>query len=546
MIDLSTLGGHYSAGQSINQSNQIVGASTILGTPPDNDGLMRAFVYSGGRISTLNGLAQIRSSAFGINGSGDITGSADIGPAGTTRTFLYSQGRAQDLGILTGGSYSVGRAINDVGQGAGYADIRKNVDHAFIYSGERMTDLGTLPGGSFSQAYSINKIGEVVGVSGTADAGRHAFLFRSGTMEDLNTLLVNGDGWVLDSAMGINDKHQIVGQGYFRTQPHAFVLNPSEALPTEPGQQRPNISAVVSSGDFKAGISFSGLASIFGSNLSDAEYRAPSLPLPNKLGNTEVFLCSLVAARNVEASACVSVGIVYAGKTQINVLLPDSLPQSQAFSGGTTAVFTVRVSGIVDVDSYNATAKYYQLSNPAPRVFWMGYDCFIDPRYQDWGKACGLSLDKGTFYRADRGAVTDISGRLVTSANPAKLGQYYTIWLTGLGVVQSGQLRNPVSVGFSNIPVYGYSGDTNFAGPPDYAGRSPQFPGLYQVNFKMPTSIATGGPNGYPPMFPCGDYNWEISISIAAGGPGFGGWQYGNLIQIPISVKTGDVSCAVK
>ena len=62
----------------------------------------------------------------------------------------------------------------------------------------------------------------------------------------------------------------------------------------------------------------------------------------------------------------------------------------------------------------------------------------------------------------------------------------------------------------------------------------------------MPTSIATGGPNRYPPMWPCGSYNWEVSLSIAAGGAGYGGWQYANLIQVPIVVSNGDAPCVSK
>lgn len=306
-------------------------------------------------------------------------------------------------------------------------------------------------------------------------------------------------------------------------------------------QVRPKVNAAVSSGDCRPGVTFSGLASVFGENLSDAEYSASALPLPNKLGSTEVFLCNLVAARNVEPAACVPLGILYAGPTQINVLIPDSLPAAL----GSSAVFTVRVSGVVDTDSYNATAQYYSFYSPAPRVFFMGYDCFIDPRYQDSGKECGLRWNAGTFYRADRGAITDVNGNLINSARPAKLGEWYVIWLTGLGVSSAGKPLAPVDLLVYNVPVYGYEGDTWFDyGSPDYVGVVPGFVGLYQINFRLPVSIATGNGAQYPPMWPCGNYAWEISLRLRAGGDGFGGWHESSLVQVPIVVSNGDVPCA--
>jgi len=141
--------------------------------------------------------------------------------------------------------------------------------------------------------------------------------------------------------------------------------------------------------------------------------------------------------------------------------------------------------------------------------------------------------------QAVRGAITNQSGGLVFSGNPAKLGQYYTIWLTGLRFVQG--IPNPdVSIVLQNIPVYGLL-PTYAPVVPSFVGASPQFPGLFQVNFQLPSNPA--GFWGYSP-WPCGTYRWELDLSL---------YQGGNaqtvlvgdpvLFQIPVSVNPSDVAC---
>jgi hypothetical protein len=52
----------------------------------------------------------------------------------------------------------------------------------------------------------------------------HAWLSQGGGLEDLNGLLPAGSGWVLTTAVGINERTQIAGNGQHGAQPRGFLL----------------------------------------------------------------------------------------------------------------------------------------------------------------------------------------------------------------------------------------------------------------------------------------------------------------------------------
>jgi len=91
--------------------------------------------------------------------------------------------------------------------------------------------LGTL-GGQLSMGLGINNYSWVVGwAEQTSGGGPRAFVHDGTRMIDLNTVLWNGTGWLLREAMAINDAGQIVGEGFFNGQPHAFLLQPMAKAP---------------------------------------------------------------------------------------------------------------------------------------------------------------------------------------------------------------------------------------------------------------------------------------------------------------------------
>jgi probable HAF family extracellular repeat protein len=203
ILDLGTLGGTSSWARAVNDSDEVVGESTLPG-----DVVTHAFVWTesmGMRdIGTLGGST---SGAYAVNNAGQVVGESRTGN-GPSHGFVWSQQSGMvDVGSLGGGHTSVG-AINDTGDIVGSSTLATGASHAFLWSRQKgMIDLGTL-GGTSSSAVAINARGWVIGnsmVSG--DSSTHAFLWteKSG-LKDLGTL-----GGSDSAAFSINDRGDIVG-----------------------------------------------------------------------------------------------------------------------------------------------------------------------------------------------------------------------------------------------------------------------------------------------------------------------------------------------
>lgn len=184
-----------------------------------------AALWQGGSIIDLGTLGGHWSYATSIADDGRIVGMSFLANDISRRATLWRNGAPRDLGAL-GGQNSYAYDINAAGFVVGVAETSSGQPHAFRFQLDAAgnvvsrTDLGAL-GGGFSCAYSINDDGVIVGSS-----YGEAFVYRNGAMQALTPLVPPEKHWRLDIARAVNNRGQIVGAGLHFGQPRAFLATP--------------------------------------------------------------------------------------------------------------------------------------------------------------------------------------------------------------------------------------------------------------------------------------------------------------------------------
>ena len=205
-----------SSPSSINDAGQVVGFSYSSAAFQDH-----AFLYD-----PATGLRDIHilgtsSYATGINNASWVTGNYYTDLVGREiHVFLWQNGAMTTIDGMHASS-----GINDLGMVIGSTMPNSTDTHASFWRNGLVTDIGTL-GGTVGRSRATNGLGWIVGDSNTASGGGHGFLWRNGTMLDINSLIDPASGWVVKSAIGVNDNGWIVGQGSLSGSNHAIVLIP--------------------------------------------------------------------------------------------------------------------------------------------------------------------------------------------------------------------------------------------------------------------------------------------------------------------------------
>jgi uncharacterized protein (TIGR03437 family) len=195
---------------------------------------------------------------------------------------------------------------------------------------------------------------------------------------------------------------------------------------------QPVVMATVNAASYGSEVAAGSIVTLFGSELSSTTASAQGVPLPTVLGSTMVRIGGEAAL------------LYYVSPDQINLVVPKAPADAE--------VVVLRED--LESDPLSLSLTMY-----APGVFTLDG--------MPGGPAAGLHAD----------------GRIVGPADPAARGETIQLFLTGMGV------RNPLMLRPDVLPVVRV-GDV----PAEiaFSGDAPGYPGLDQINFKVPLDAPAG------------------------------------------------------
>ena len=191
---------------------------------------------------------------------------------------------------------------------------------------------------------------------------------------------------------------------------------------------------------------------ILGSGLGPEQLALGKVPYPDQLpsgpGGTRISFRSLMTEEVFTAY------LIHSWESQVSGIVPSRMPLGLA-------------EVTVSYDGVESEPKLVGISETNPALF--------------------TASQSGRGPAIIQNYESTVSQPLNSLTHPAAPGQYITLWGTGLGPIdgpdnvspRAGSLRDDVSVRF-------VSGDSEVAVPAEYAGRSPQFPGVDQINVRIP------------------------------------------------------------
>jgi uncharacterized protein (TIGR03437 family) len=446
-----------------------------------------AFLFSlsaGGAPSPLAlPLGTSSNAVFGISPNGRWAAGGALASGSEISAYLWHDGQPRELPRLTGLPSHFAVSVNDAGVAVGEAfnmDMDVNFDpnaiaHGVIFKGAATIDIPVFSGDRFTLPTSINNSGQVVGFGASsspsnffqlaavvqpAASGYRAVFYTNGVLYDLNRVLVNPEGWRLTFATMINDAGQIVGTGTFHGYQRAFLLTP-----VAPAKIDSIVGAGLSVPAVKP-LSTNGLLTIFGSGFTKSDVRR---------GVTQADLTGDALPVRL-ADTCVQAGadrwpLLYVSATQINAL-----------AGTMPASDTVPVSVVTDCGlmSESATpAVSVPVAAAAPELLY-----FVQNQ-DGHNPVAAVQASTGAYV----GPVGLIPG---AGFSPAMPNDILTLYAVGLGPTDPPSVAGVLASGAADITAPFTLSVGDLPAQVLYAGLSPTYAGLYQVNFVVPQSSPSG------------------------------------------------------
>jgi len=265
LIDLGTLGGPFTYGSANGDGGRLLNNAGIVSSYADTSAadpfapdfcgnadclLYHAYRWRNGAMRDLGALADGYSSlAASVNDRGWSLGASQTGIIDPlfgfpqNRAALWIGRRIVNLGVVPGGSESIGISINNAGQAVGISDngvpdpfsmFGLGVQmRTFVWERGELQDIGTLGGPDSLPGPGCNnqRPGVVVGTSYTSSVPNDStgvptqdpFLWKDGKMIDLGNL-----GGLLNFAQCANNRGEVIGMS-------SLAEHPGACLTGEPG-----------------------------------------------------------------------------------------------------------------------------------------------------------------------------------------------------------------------------------------------------------------------------------------------------------------------
>ncbi len=272
------------------------------------------------------------------------------------------------------------------------------------------------------------------------------------------------------------------------------------------------------------------IISIYGMALATSNGAAASVPLPTLYENHGFIL---VDSQGQDTA----LPLYYWSSSQVNAQIPSTV---NVGAGGLAQATCTSYNADGSCSASGQVTQFFSLLPQAAGIFQNPVlDCLASVQPYNPANCASSSF-------LVRGIVTDPSGNLINSANPAHSGQALTLWLTGLGAAAKNPttgytesvlqpelwlLNSPINKGATVIPNILASQETTvlFAGPSNAYG-------LDQINFTFDLSSLRSG------KF-CGQAladDLALAVRLAASPAGTG---YSNMVRLPIVVQSGEFPC---
>ncbi len=253
--------------------------------------------------------------------------------------------------------------------------------------------------------------------------------------------------------------------------------------------QTPTITAVLDAGGYTPNIAQGSIFVVKGSNLSTSEYvPAPALPLTSTLDNVKITFTPVAGGPGRDCYMIYTYNLN--GINQLAAILPSgvapgdynvTVTNGTAVSAPFRSTVVARKFGIISQDSSgsgNAAVLNYLASGA------------VEYNRLTTGKNAAFSY------------------------SPAKPGEAIALWGTGLGPIATPDNAAPGVTDFrSQEDIKVWINGQSIA-PNIYAGRSPEFPGLDQINVTLPDNVGTGCTVSVQ-VSVNGEYSNPVTLAIA-------------------------------